>query len=616
MPSVTLWLGGTGNEVGWAVTSAMRMGLPFLPRDRRPIGTATAGRPGTRQGLMLLHAPGPHNANVRATGRAFPARPARPPAYTGTHGDSTARPDGTRGVRDRDGDVADLRRSGSRPGPARDGCGPRRRRQLLRLVADVRRRRAGAGTLARLATDARGRRDQGLGGRRPRGARADSPGARAVRRRRRPRPGPQPHRLGGPSAVPGGVAGPGRGSRDRDHALECRPVRSDGGDRRGGACRNDPGPVQSRGAPGRAGPPAAGRRAGPRRDRDATPRAGRARAEGAARARARLPRGLRPPDVGAGAPELGRERSAGQREHPRDRPAPARDRQLRRRPGPALRCRRPRPRRGPGPAALMFLLDARTARATWTVLVFAVGIALVWLLRDVLLLFAFSLFFAYLIFPLVRVVERGLGPASRRALAIGVVYLVLLVGLGTAAASVVPRRTRGAAGLAQPLPEPSQQIESGQIVGHMFPVPGWGDERGRQLERLVRLHAPQIVGYAQQAAAGLLRWLSGAWVIVLIPVFAFFILRDAERAVGGIEALIENPAHRRLWYDIADDVNRLFGEYVRALIILSVITFVVWSLLFFLTGVPYALVLAAIGGGLEVSPVLGPPTAGVIVGSG
>ncbi|PYM35971.1 MAG: hypothetical protein DME17_11105 [Candidatus Rokuibacteriota bacterium] len=261
----------------------------------------------------------------------------------------------------------------------------------------------------------------------------------------------------------------------------------------------------------------------------------------------------------------------------------------------------------------MFLLDARTARATWTVLVFAVGIALVWLLRDVLLLFAFSLFFAYLIFPLVRVVERGLGPASRRALAIGVVYLVLLVGLGTAAASIVPRLTREVAGLAQRLPEMSQQIESGQIVGHMFPVPGWGDERGRQLERLVRLHAPQIVGYAQQAAAGLLRWLSGAWVIVLIPVFAFFILRDAERAAGGIEALIENPAHRRLWYDIADDVNRLFGEYVRALIILSVITFVVWSLLFFLTGVPYALVLAAIGGGLEFIPVLGPLTGGVIV---
>ncbi|PYN11825.1 MAG: hypothetical protein DME06_10800 [Candidatus Rokuibacteriota bacterium] len=232
----------------------------------------------------------------------------------------------------------------------------------------------------------------------------------------------------------------------------------------------------------------------------------------------------------------------------------------------------------------MFLLDARTARATWTVLVFAVGIALVWLLRDVLLLFAFSLFFAYLIFPLVRLVERGLGQASRRALAIGVVYLVLLVGLGTAAASIVPRLTREVAGLAQRLPEMSQQIESGQIVGH-----------------------------AQQAAAGLLRWLSGAWVIVLIPVFAFFILRDAERAAGGIEALIENPAHRRLWYDIADDVNRLFGEYVRALIILSVITFVVWSLLFFLTGVPYALVLAAIGGGLEFIPVLGPLTGGVIV---
>jgi len=261
----------------------------------------------------------------------------------------------------------------------------------------------------------------------------------------------------------------------------------------------------------------------------------------------------------------------------------------------------------------MFQLDVRAARVTWTVLVFALGIALVWVLRQVLLLFAFSLFFAYLIFPLVRLVERSLPLASRRALAIGVVYLVLLVAVGAAAASLVPPLTREVTSLAERVPEMSQQIESGRIVGNVLPAPSWGDARVRQLEWLVRAYAPQIIGYAQQAAAGLLRWLSGAWVIVLIPVFAFFILKDAERAGGGLEALIEDPARRRLWYDIADDVNRLFGDYVRALIILALITFGVWALLFFLTGVPYALVLAAIGGGLEFIPVIGPFAGGVIV---
>jgi len=261
----------------------------------------------------------------------------------------------------------------------------------------------------------------------------------------------------------------------------------------------------------------------------------------------------------------------------------------------------------------MFLVDRTTARVTWTVLVFAAGIALVWVLRHVLLLLAFSLFFAYLIFPLVRVVERALPTAYRRALAIGIIYIVLLGALGGAGASVVPRLAREVASLAKKVPEMSQQIESGSIVGNVLQTPSWRDERVRQLEGVVRSHAPQIIGYAQQLVAGLLKWLSGTWVIVLIPIFAFFILKDAERVGAGIEALIADPSHRRLWYDIADDLHVLLGEYVRALILLSLVTFVVWSVLFFVIGVPYAMVLAAIGGVLEFIPVIGPLVGGVIV---
>jgi predicted PurR-regulated permease PerM len=62
----------------------------------------------------------------------------------------------------------------------------------------------------------------------------------------------------------------------------------------------------------------------------------------------------------------------------------------------------------------MFLLDARAARVTWTVIVFATGLVLLYLLRTPILLFVFSLFFAYLIFPLVRVVApRSVGWRER-----------------------------------------------------------------------------------------------------------------------------------------------------------------------------------------------------------
>ena len=57
----------------------------------------------------------------------------------------------------------------------------------------------------------------------------------------------------------------------------------------------------------------------------------------------------------------------------------------------------------------------------------------------------------------------------------------------------------------------------------------------------------------------------------------------------------------------------MLGEYVRALVLLCAVTFVVWTILFLIARVPYALVLAAIGGALEFLPVVGPLAAGVTV---
>ena len=261
----------------------------------------------------------------------------------------------------------------------------------------------------------------------------------------------------------------------------------------------------------------------------------------------------------------------------------------------------------------MFFLDARTARVTWTVTVFVAGLGLVYVLRKPLLLFVFSLFFAYLIFPVVRMVERRLPRRGGRALAIGVVYLLLLLALIGVGLGVGPRLTDEVTVLTQKAPEMSQKLGTGQIITDLLRRRGWEAERVGQVEAAVRAHAGQIIGYVQGAVAATLRWLAGAWVIVLVPVFAFFILKDAEPAAAGIDGLIEEPRHRALWRDIAEDVHLLLAKYVRALILLSLITFFVWSAVFFVAGVPYPVGLAAIAGVLEFLPIVGPLTAGVIV---
>jgi len=246
----------------------------------------------------------------------------------------------------------------------------------------------------------------------------------------------------------------------------------------------------------------------------------------------------------------------------------------------------------------------------WTILLVAGTLALLYLLRTVILVLVFAVVFAYVIFPLVKLAERALPRSGRRPLAIAAVYLVLIAALSTVIALVGPPLGRELAALGQKFPDISEQIRAGRVLSDIFPR--WSG--AEVLDDLVRTHLPQVVEYAQHALRGVVSWLSGAWVVIMVPIFAFFFLRDAERIADTVtDAIGEEGGRRQLMSAIVGDLHSVFGEYVRALVLLCVLTFVVWTVLFLIAGVPYALVLAAIGGTLEFLPLVGPVAAGITI---
>jgi predicted PurR-regulated permease PerM len=262
------------------------------------------------------------------------------------------------------------------------------------------------------------------------------------------------------------------------------------------------------------------------------------------------------------------------------------------------------------PLAPSRILDPKTLRVLWTVLVVIGALALLYLLRTVLLVLVFAVVLAYLIFPLVKLVERALPRSGRRPFAIGAVYLIVAAALSTLIALVGPRLGRELAALGQKFPELSAQIQSGRVISNVFPR--WGG--AEILDEMIRAHLPQVVEYAQHALTGALGWLSGAWVVIMVPIFAFFFLRDAERIANSVTAAIDDEGGgRKLARTIARDLHSVFGEYIRALVLLCALTFIVWTVLFLIARVPYALVLAAIGGTLEFLPLVGPVAAGITV---
>ena len=77
----------------------------------------------------------------------------------------------------------------------------------------------------------------------------------------------------------------------------------------------------------------------------------------------------------------------------------------------------------------MLGVDPRTFKMVWTIFLFGLLIATVYAVRETLILLAVAIFFAYMLAPLVNLVERF--TPRRRGIALAIVYVLLVGGLVT-----------------------------------------------------------------------------------------------------------------------------------------------------------------------------------------
>ena len=250
----------------------------------------------------------------------------------------------------------------------------------------------------------------------------------------------------------------------------------------------------------------------------------------------------------------------------------------------------------------------------------AVGAAL-WALsrlQGVLLLLILAVFFAYLIAPLVGLLQRPVTLKGRRRslplpLAVGVVYLLIFGSLALALWVLLP-------------------VVSTQLSELAREVPGYiarGQARLRAWESYERSHLPAEIRGAVQGSinqalkvagdslkSGILPWIAGAlayvpW-LVLVPILALFLLKDAE--LFRTTALRLFPKGRLRWRgdDFFQDVNSTLAAYVRAQLIACAIVGIACTIGFALIGVPHAMILGIGAGLLEFIPLAGPLTIGAI----
>jgi predicted PurR-regulated permease PerM len=255
----------------------------------------------------------------------------------------------------------------------------------------------------------------------------------------------------------------------------------------------------------------------------------------------------------------------------------------------------------------MLGLDPKAAKYTWTAALVLLALVLVYLLRSTLFVFTLALLFAYLLSPLVNLLDRALPMNRTRTLALALAYIIF-IGIAVAmGAQVGVRVVDQAQALSKklpdmmakwetPLPQASENVNSlkAQVVQAL---------RGELYKR-----TSDILHALPGASLKFLAVASDLIYVVIVPILAFFFIKDGEVIRGHMLSLVDAGPLRAIVDSLMEDIHLLLAHYMRALVILSLSTFTAYSIFFTILGMPFGVLLAVLAMCLEFIPMIGPLT--------
>jgi len=257
-------------------------------------------------------------------------------------------------------------------------------------------------------------------------------------------------------------------------------------------------------------------------------------------------------------------------------------------------------------------LDRRTASYTWTVVFILLLLRVVYLIRETLFIFVVALLFAYLLWPLVKFLDRWL-PGRSKALALGIVYLSLIGLLIVIGIAVGSRVVLQANALATRVPELLSRLEQPAQAISQPSVQTVKATIVSTLRKQLVEHSRDLLSLLPNAALGVLSHAGSLIFVVLVPILSFFILKDGRVIRSSVLGVLAEGSQRDMINEIAADLHLLLAQYMRALVLLAAAVFLAYGVFFSLLGVPYGILLAAIAFPLEFIPMVGPLAGSAII---
>jgi predicted PurR-regulated permease PerM len=245
---------------------------------------------------------------------------------------------------------------------------------------------------------------------------------------------------------------------------------------------------------------------------------------------------------------------------------------------------------------------------------------IIYRLAGVLFPFAIGGVLAYMLFPIVRVLERVMPwqekrPTLSRIIAIAIVIVVALGIIAGSLALIIPQIVNEATLFIADLPEIFQDARATIEQLNREYTERIPEEIKQNIEEGLADAGNILLGAIQDAFLRVAGFITNSFSLVIglsiIPIFLFYLLKDQRSLSDGIYTPVPVAIRPHL-RNVASIINQIIGSYIRGQLLLGVVVGTLTALGLFLLGIPFQVLLGIVAGITELMPIIGPWIGGAV----
>lgn len=243
-----------------------------------------------------------------------------------------------------------------------------------------------------------------------------------------------------------------------------------------------------------------------------------------------------------------------------------------------------------------------SAGTVWRVVLIVLLIWFLFLIRDTIFLLFFAIVVVSATQPIVDRLERKRIP---RAVSAVTLYLLAFFVLGLILYLIIPVFIVDLKRLGENLPLYFQGLD--QFARNITELAS-SYELGENLKSIIDNSTSRLAGSLTSAFSNTLGFLGGIFKVIIVISLSFYMLVKKEGIKGFLQTIIPKK-HQEYTIDLVTRIQAKMGRWLIGQFSLIILIFALDYFALYMLDVPFALMLAVIGGLFEIVPYIGPTIA-------